>query len=122
MLVQLLLHRVLGESSPFASYISALPVGVPGIPAFYSAEAVAALQYPPVSEQVKRRCRWLAAFARDELSRLPGSADDPFQGQAIDANILGTLFCCLAHAAYEGTLHPPTLKGVIGAAVAQARM
>ena len=42
-----------------------------------------------MSEQVKKRCRWLAVFARNELSRLPGSAADPFKGQAVDANALG---------------------------------
>ena len=87
--LQLLVHRALGDGSPFATYLSALPVGVPGIPIFFGAEAIAALQYPPVSEQVKRRCRWLATFARDELSRVPGSLDDPFQGQLVDANALG---------------------------------
>ena len=87
--LQLLVHRALGGASHFAAYVNALPVGVPGLPMFFSGDAIHGLQYPPVSEQVKKRCRWLASFARDELSRLPGSADDPFMGQAVDANALG---------------------------------
>ena len=80
----------MGDASPFATYLANLPVGVPGIPIFFGAEAMAALQqYPPVSEQVKRRCRWLAAYARDELAGLPGGAGDPFRGQLVDANALG---------------------------------
>ena len=80
----------MGDSSPFASYLSNLPIGVPGIPIFFGAEAMAELkQYPPVSEQVKRRCRWLATFAQLELAQLPGSAADPFRGQLVDGNALG---------------------------------
>ena len=94
----------MGDASPYATYLANLPVGVPGIPIFFGAEAMAALQqYPPVSEQVKRRCRWLATYARDELARLPGTAADPFCGQRVDANALGTpwwaqcvLLSCLA--------------------------
>lgn len=49
---QVLAHRVAGDASPFAPYISQLPRGVPGLPMFFSGEAVEALQYPPLVEQV----------------------------------------------------------------------
>lgn len=61
--LQVLQHRASGPASTFAAYISQLPVGIPGIPMFFRPEAVAALQYPPVSEQVKRRGRWLHGFS-----------------------------------------------------------
>ncbi len=51
--LQLLAHRVLGDTSPFASYIDALPVGVPGLPIFFSGDAIDALQ-------VLRECCLLA--------------------------------------------------------------
>ncbi len=42
--LQLLVHRALGDASPFAAYVSALPVGVAGLPMFFSGEAIDALQ------------------------------------------------------------------------------
>jgi hypothetical protein len=41
---------------------------------------------------VKKRCRWLHRFSTDPLSRLPGSAADPFGGAALDINSLGEIF------------------------------
>ena len=47
--MQVLRERVLGPDSSFQPYISSLPVGVPGIPIFFSPEAVEVLgQYPPL--------------------------------------------------------------------------
>lgn len=56
--LQLLAHRVQGSTSPFASYISNLPVGVQGVPIFFPADAIQAINYPPVSAQVNKRCRY----------------------------------------------------------------
>ena len=42
--LQLLVHRALGDASPFAPYVNALPVGVAGLPLFFSGEAIDALQ------------------------------------------------------------------------------
>jgi len=89
--LQLLQHRLRGGASAFAPYVSALPVGFPGLPIFFSRDAVDALTYPPVAEQVKKRGRWLAGFARDVLAPLRGTPDDPFGGAAIDVNALGAL-------------------------------
>ncbi|CAK0785800.1 hypothetical protein CVIRNUC_009011 [Coccomyxa viridis] len=88
--LQILQERTLGTASFFRHYISNLPVAVPGIPLFYTQEAVKALEeYPPLSQQVKKRCRWLLTFAEGELAELPGRPDDPFGGQRIDGNTLG---------------------------------
>jgi histone-lysine N-methyltransferase SETD3 len=47
--MQVLRERVLGQDSAFQPYISNLPVGVPGIPVFFSPEAIRILeQYPPL--------------------------------------------------------------------------
>lgn len=57
--MQVVAHRLLGQASPFASYIGNLPMGVPGLPMFFSGEALRELQYPPVTEQVRSAC-WVA--------------------------------------------------------------
>lgn len=54
---QVLAQRVRGGESRFAPYISHLPIGVAGLPMFFPREALQALEYPPVIEQVKKRCR-----------------------------------------------------------------
>ena len=41
------------------------------------------------SQQVKRRCRWLVSFAEEELAHMASRSEDPFEGQHIDANMLG---------------------------------
>ena len=65
-------------------------------------EAIKGLWYPPLVKEVTQRCKVMAAFHRDELSKLAGSAGDPFNGIAVDLNALGALglctvlHCCLA--------------------------
>jgi hypothetical protein len=41
--------------------------------------------------QVKKRGRWLQRFSLDVLSKLPGTAADPFNGVTVDTNGLGRL-------------------------------
>lgn len=48
----LLAERLAGESSRYAPYISRLPAAIEGVPTFFGPEAISALQYPPLSEQV----------------------------------------------------------------------
>jgi cytochrome b subunit of formate dehydrogenase len=50
--LQVLVQRIAGPSSHFATYISYLPVGVSGVPMFFPREALEAIEYPPVVEQV----------------------------------------------------------------------
>ncbi len=57
------------------------------------------------SQQVKRRCRWLVSFADGELSDVASSLGDPFEGQRIDANMLGG--CPDALLPWEHPLCPP---------------
>ena len=86
--MQLLSHRLQGPESPIGTYIANLPVGITGIPMFFPREAIAAIEYPPVSEQVKKRCKWLFEFSK-ELANLPGTPDDPFSATQIDINAMG---------------------------------
>ncbi len=88
--LQVLAHRVRGSASRFSTYITHLPVGIQGLPIFFPREAVAALQYPPLTSQVQRRCRFLLQFTAQSLQPLAGTSEDPFKGQ-VDANALGEL-------------------------------
>jgi hypothetical protein len=54
---QLLHERLQGPDSPFAAYIANLPAGFEGVPMFFPREAIEAIDYAPVVEQVKKRCR-----------------------------------------------------------------
>lgn len=42
-----------------------------------------------IAHQVKKRGRWLHRFSLDVLAKLPGTADDPFEGVTVDTNSLG---------------------------------
>jgi histone-lysine N-methyltransferase SETD3 len=55
---------------------------------FFQGPALAALEYPPVTEQVKKRCRWLLSFTKEELEPIRGTDRDAFSGE-VDANALG---------------------------------
>lgn len=82
--LKLLYERYRGDQSPFAPYIASLPVGFPGVPIFWSKAELDALEYPPVSSQVVKRCRWLVEFsAMEDVQRL---GRDLFGAEA--ANVL----------------------------------
>lgn len=100
-LLQVVAHRLQGATSPFAPYISNLLLGVAGLPMFFGGDALAALQYPPVTEQVKRRCRWLLAFAQRELAAARRGGGDPFGGADVDANALGWALAVVTSRAFR---------------------
>ena len=63
-------------------------------------------QYPPVSEQVKKRCRWLLTFAAGPLASARADAAAaseaaPFSGAVIDANALGWALAAVSSRAYR---------------------
>ena len=98
--MQVLAHRVKGPDSPFSLYISNLPVGVSGVPMFYPREALGAIEYAPVTQQVRMRCQWLLHFAQGALQPLPGTPKDPFAGITVDANALGKMPSLLTNQAH----------------------
>lgn len=64
-----LLHeRAKGPKSLFTPYVNLLPAVHRGVPLFFAPVAVAALQYPPAVEQLKRRSRFLVHFAAGPLT------------------------------------------------------
>lgn len=87
--MQVLAHRLQGADSSFSLYIQNLPVGVSGIPMFFPRDALRAIEYAPVTQQVHMRCQWLLHFAREALQPLPATPADPFLGTSVDANALG---------------------------------
>lgn len=108
--LQLLAERLAGEASHFAPYVRNLPVGFDGVPIFYGPQAINALrQYPPVSAQVIRRCKWLVDFASKELAGASGSL------AGIDANALGWAMACCSSRAFRirGPEHPASLLPLI---------
>ncbi|KAL6746522.1 hypothetical protein V8C86DRAFT_2940393 [Haematococcus lacustris] len=113
--LQLLNHRLMAASSPYAAYIAQLPVGVAGVPIFFSREAINALEYPPVTEQVKKRCRWLYDFSTKVLAGLAGAPGDPFGGAHVDINALGWALACVTSRAFRvrGPSHPAALLPLI---------
>jgi hypothetical protein len=58
-------------------------------------------QYPPVSEQVKKRCRWMLSFASGPLAAAAAGADAPFGGAAVDANSLGWALAAVSSRAFR---------------------
>ncbi|WIA31032.1 hypothetical protein OEZ86_001070 [Tetradesmus obliquus] len=113
--LQLLTQRIAGPGSHYATYISYLPVGVSGVPMFFPREALEAIEYPPVVEQVKKRGRWLHRFSLDVLSKLPGTAADPFDGVTVDTNSLGWALAVVTSRAFRvaGPAAPAALLPLI---------
>lgn len=87
-MLQVVAERCLGESSKFWPYLQSLPKGISGLPIFFRPDEVAALQYPPLIQQINLRCRWLLKFSSEELSQQARH----FNNISPDANILGLLF------------------------------
>mmetsp|Transcript_24988 Transcript_24988/g.54325 ORF Transcript_24988/g.54325 Transcript_24988/m.54325 type:complete len:401 (+) Transcript_24988:697-1899(+) len=106
--MQVVAHRLQGADSKFSTYVSNLPVGVSGIPMFFPGDAIAAIEYPPVSEQVKKRCKWLYEFSQNNLAKLPETPEDPFSGVKVDINALGWALACVTSRAFRvrGPSHP----------------
>lgn len=82
---------------------------------FFPPEEITALQYPPVTEQVKRRCRWLLGFTSDVLTPIRGTSADPFEGVEIDANALGWALAAVTSRAFRvrGPEYPAAMLPLI---------
>jgi histone-lysine N-methyltransferase SETD3 len=88
--LKLLYERYRGEESSYAPYIANLPVGFPGVPIFYGKDDLDALEYPPVSSQVIKRCRWLVEFsAMEDVQRLGRELFGYDVGDMLSPNMLG---------------------------------
>ncbi|KAG2438459.1 hypothetical protein HYH02_010913 [Chlamydomonas schloesseri] len=113
--LQLIAQRLQGGESQFASYIAELPKGFPGIPMFFPRTALDMIDYPPCSQQVKKRCKWLYEFSTDVLAKLPGSPEDPFGGVAVDINALGWALAAVSSRAFRtrGPTHPAAMLPLI---------
>jgi histone-lysine N-methyltransferase SETD3 len=61
-------------------------------------------QYPPVTEQVKKRCRWLLTFANGPLAAASAdtaSEGELFGGATVDANALGWALAAVSSRAFR---------------------
>ena len=100
--LKLLYERYRGEDSSFAPYITYLPVAFPGIPIFFGKSDLDALEYPPVSAQVVKRCRWLAEFtAMDEVKRLGRDLYGEDAGSVLSPNTLGWALSAVTSRAFR---------------------
>ena len=88
-----------------------LPSRFDGVPLFFSQEALTALQYPPVSEQVKKRSRFLLSFASGQLVSEQGA----FGGTVVDANALGWSLSAVSSRAFRlrGPSEPASMLPLI---------
>lgn len=109
--LQLLSHRLHGKDDHFSPYLESLPVGFPGVPLFFSPDAVKSLSYPPVTSQIARRCRWILDFAETSIAPLKNTPDDPFHGLVVDANLLGWALAAVTSRAFRigGMDRPATM-------------
>ena len=104
--LKLLHERALGTKSPFFQYVSLLPAMHRGLPLFFGPEAVGALQYPPLAEQVKRRSRFLIDYSSGPLKEVTAVKDGeteivPFDGYSVGADTLGWAFACASSRAFR---------------------
>jgi len=88
--LQILVERTKGSKSPFLPYLQSLPQGVGGLPMFYQPDEVAALQYPPLIQQINLRCRWLLRFSGEQMT--PQVSAQLFNYTGVDVNLLGGTF------------------------------
>ena len=93
--LSLLRERSQGRHSSFSPYIELLPAVHRGIPIFFSGDTLAMLQYAPLSEQVKKRCRWLVEFSQHTQR-----AGALFNEQLVDANALGWALASVSSRAF----------------------
>ncbi|GLC45812.1 hypothetical protein PLESTM_001782700 [Pleodorina starrii] len=82
---------------------------------FFGKRALDLIDYPPVSQQVQKRCRWLYSFSQQVLAQLPGSPEDPFDGVTVDINALGWAMACVSSRAFRtrGPTHPAAMLPLI---------
>ncbi|PNH06028.1 hypothetical protein TSOC_007634 [Tetrabaena socialis] len=127
---KLIAERLRGDESAFCSYLRLLPSALPGIPMFFQKRGVDALDYPPVTAQVKKRCLWLYNWANQVsgvgrgdgyglgtvLAPLPATPGaDPFGGAPVDLNAFGWAMACVSSRAFRtrGPSHPAAMLPLI---------
>lgn len=110
----LLSHRAQGAGSAYAPYVGLLPSRFDGIPVFFSRDGVDALQYPPVSEQVKKRSRFLLSFADGPLADTEAAAS-VFGGSTVDAAAMGWALAAVSSRAFRlrGPAEPASMLPLI---------
>ena len=100
--LKLLYERYRGDESPFAPYVRSLPVGFPGVPIFWSKAELDALEYPPVSSQVVKRCRWLVEFSgMEDVQRLGRELFGAEAANILSPNTLGWALSAVTSRAFR---------------------
>ena len=98
--MRLLAERSRGAASPYHPYINLLPAQfTPPPPIFWPQEAVEGLQYPPLTAQLNKRCRWLVDFSAGALATPAAAA--PFAGQQVGSAELGWAMMAVSSRAFK---------------------
>ncbi|KAJ7560900.1 hypothetical protein O6H91_03G005300 [Diphasiastrum complanatum] len=90
------------EGSFWWPYIRMLPQTF-SIPIFFSGQQINELHYPPVVQQVKKRCRFLLQFST-EVNKATENVlgeNHPFQEQQVDASSLGWAMAAVSSRAFR---------------------
>jgi len=106
--VKLIHERLKGQDGFFWPYIANLPVGFPGLPLFFESDAIRLIEYPSVSHQIIKRCKWLLQFSEKELKSSPSFSN-------IDANAFAWAFAAVTSRAFRpgGPTSPGTMLPLI---------
>ena len=95
-----------GSVSFFQPYIDLLPLSYPGIPLFFSAADLDALQYAPLQQQVLKRSRLLSSLvAVIAQQQAEDRQNDPFHGVSVDLNALGWCLSAASSRAFSFGSH-----------------
>ena len=92
-------------ASFYQPYIDLLPLAY-STPLFYQREDVAALQYPPIQQQINKRSRLLSTLSHAITTAQQRSGSvDPFHGQSISPSLLGWAMSAVSSRAFSFHSH-----------------
>jgi len=84
----------------FRAYIDCLPSEFPGVPLFYDAAAIEALQYPPLQQQITQKSRLLVEVAT-RIRQDHNYVQQLFNGHEVTAGDLGWAISAVSSRAFQ---------------------
>lgn len=96
--LKVLFERLCETKSSFWPYLQTLPIGVPGLPIFFSQTAIQELHYPPLIAQIEKRCRWLMNLSEEDRKKICQQAGND---QTPDANLVAWALAIVSSRAFR---------------------